>query len=363
MRSHSIRAASPQSQPAHNLAPGQVLWLSRQDVLDAGGGDMALATQAVGEAFTAWRAGQALQPAKTSLRLAHKQQEAQAGVVNVLPAAVATPVGTVFGVKALGAMPGNVAQSVPRATGTITLFDDAHKMPIAIMDAQVISAMRTGAVSALAAPKLARTDARSLGCVGAGVNMMTQIRGLLHALPGLDTIRIYSRGASKHQLAERLHQRYPALAVSAVDSAEAAVAAADIVITCAANVNQPVVPLQAVNRPGVTICNIGCLENEPQLLAHMDVIVSDNWQQSKHRGVQTHAVAFSQGIIADSDVTNLGDILAGQAPGRTTPAQKVFFGPTGLGIEDISLAAHIYTQALARGCGTVLSLWSNQPWI
>jgi len=62
-------------------------------------------------------------------------------------------------------------------------------------------------------------------------------------------------------------------------------------------------------------------------------------------------------------VTNLGDILAGQAPGRTTPAQKVFFGPTGLGIEDISLAAHIYSQALARGCGTVLSLWSNQPWI
>ena len=146
MRSHATRAASPQSQPTRNLAPGQVLWLSRQDVLDAGGGDMALATQAVQEAFKAWQAGQALQPAKTSLRLAHKQQEAQAGVVNVLPAAVRTPVGTVFGVKALGAMPGNLTQGVPRATGTITLFDDAHKMPIAIMDAQVISAMRTGAV-------------------------------------------------------------------------------------------------------------------------------------------------------------------------------------------------------------------------
>ena len=98
MRSRGSGAASPQSQPAHNLAPGQVLWLSRQDVLDAGGSDMALATQAVQEAFTAWRAGQALQPAKTSLRLASKQQEAQAGVVNVLPAAVRTPVGTVFGV-------------------------------------------------------------------------------------------------------------------------------------------------------------------------------------------------------------------------------------------------------------------------
>ena len=195
MCSRGSGAASPQSQPTRNLAPGQVLWLSRQDVLDAGG-DMALATQAVQEAFTAWRAGQALQPAKISLRLAHKQQEAQAGVVNVLPAAVATPVGTVFGVKALGAMPGNLTQGVPRATGTITLFDDAHKMPIAIMDAQVVSAMRTGAVSALATPKLARTDARSLGCVGAGVNMMTQIRGVLHGQALIPSVSIAGAPAS-----------------------------------------------------------------------------------------------------------------------------------------------------------------------
>ena len=54
MRSHATRAASPQSQPTRNLAPGQVLWLSRQDVLDAGGSDMALATQAVQEAFAGW---------------------------------------------------------------------------------------------------------------------------------------------------------------------------------------------------------------------------------------------------------------------------------------------------------------------
>ena len=95
----------------------------------------------------------------------------------------------------------------------------------------------------------------------------------------------------------------------------------------------------------------------------MDIIVSDFWEHTKHRGVQTHAVAYARGLIADEDVVNLGAILRGEQRGRMNDEQKIFFGPTGLGAEDIALGRAIYQRALKRGAGTKLTLWDGESWI
>ena len=131
------------------MKPSEILFLTRDDVIVLGGRDMVFATNVIEAMFAAWAQGDVLQPAKTSLKFTDRAaNESVGGVVNVLPAAIRVGDDATYGAKLLGAMPANVSQGMPRATGVTVLFDEAHKMPIAIMDAQVLSAMRTGAVSA-----------------------------------------------------------------------------------------------------------------------------------------------------------------------------------------------------------------------
>lgn len=344
------------------MKPGELLFLNRDDVIAAGGMDMSVIVPEIEKAFTALHAGNAIQPAKTTLKYAGAHEKYN-GLVNVLPAALKDSESTIFGLKALGAMPSNVERGIPRATGLVVLFDGDTKTPKAIMDGQIISAMRTGAVSALAAKKLCRTDSKMLGLIGAGVNMRTQLLGLLSVLPEIEMVKVYSRGESKHDFVRNMSARFPALAFHATDSAEAAAECADVIVTCVANSDAPVVKKEALHRPGVTVFNIGCLENEPELLSDMDMIVSDYWEHSKHRGVQTHAVAFQRGIISDEAVVNLGEIIAGARPGRETNEQRIFFCPTGLGVEDIAVARRLVERAQQQNVGTNLQLWSDEKWM
>jgi len=344
------------------MKPCELLFLNRDDVIAAGGMDMSVIVPEIEKAFTALHAGNAIQPAKTTLKYAGAHEKYN-GLVNVLPAALKDDESTVFGLKALGAMPSNIERGIPRATGLVVLFDGDTKTPKAVMDGQVISAMRTGAVSALAAKKLCRADSKTLGLIGAGVNMRTQLLGLLSVLPHITNVHVYSRGESKHDFVRDMSARFPALAFHAALSAEAAAEPADVIVTCVANSDAPVVKKAAVNRPGVTVFNIGCLENEPELLSDMDLIISDHWEHSKHRGVQTHAVAYQRGIIRDDDVINLSEIVAGSHPGRVSAEERIFFCPTGLGVEDVAVARRLVERAIEANIGTPLNLWSDEKWI
>lgn len=337
-------------------------FISRDDVIALGGMDMSMVVTEVELAFLAWEKGDVLQPTKTTLKYLDKH-ERYGGLVNVLPAAIRDVRGEIYGVKQLGAMPSNVSQGLPRATGLITLFDGNTKTPIAVMDSQVVSAMRTGAVSAIAARLLCRPDTKHLGLIGSGVNMRTQLVGLLYALPRVEVVTVYSRGDSKHDFVAKMSQRFPQVDFRVANSSNKAVEHAEVVVTCVANADMPVVAAADLDRPGLTVFNIGCLENEPKLLATMDMVVADYWEHSKHRGVQTHAVAYQQGIINDKSVVDLKDILAGISRGRTSPRQRIFFAPTGLGVEDVAVARELLARAEASNVGQIMELWRDEPWI
>ena len=341
---------------------GSMLFLSREDLLALGAGDMNTIVPQVQAAFDAWNNNDVIQPPKVTLKYSDSH-ERYGGLVNVLPAALRDSRGAIFGLKALGAMPSNVGNGIPRATGLITLFDGETKTPIVCMDAQVISAMRTGAVTALAAKKLCPAGITRVGLIGAGVNMRTQLLGLVHAAPSIAQVKVYSRGDSKNDFVRTMAARFPDIDFAATTTAQQAVADAEVVVTCVANADTPVVSAADLSQPGLTVFNIGCLENEPILLKSMDLIVADYWEHSKHRGVQTHAVAYQKGYITDTDVVDLKDIISGAAAGRTTDSQRIFFCPTGLGVEDIAVARELFRLAVERDVGNKLELWSGQPWI
>lgn len=338
----------------------EITYLTREDVVAAGGADMALAIDDIKQGLGLMEAGLVVQPPKTSVRLGSPDRETVAGLVNFLPAAVDGH-DPVFGCKAMGAMPSNVRRGLPRATGLISLFDSATKLPVAVMDAQVISAMRTGAVSAVMGGRLVQPATTCVGLVGAGVNMRTQLMGLKTALPGLRQARVFSRGGSKHDFADQMGHAL-GMEIVPVDTAEAAVHGQDFVVTCVANTTQPVVEAGWL-ADGVTVFNIGCHEVQVTALARMDRIIADDWEHAKHRGCQTHAIAHRLGLIDDHRVENMAPIATGRRPGRQADADAIFFCPTGMGFEDILLARRVLATARAQGLGQTLSLWSQQRWI
>lgn len=338
----------------------EILFLSLEDVVAAGGNDMPAAIADVKHAVALYDTGKVVSPPKTTLREGLITQEGELGLVNVLPAAILDEP-AVFGAKLMGSMSANLPQDIPRATGVICLFDRDTKMPIAIMDAQVISAMRTGAISALMAAATAPRGTTSVGLIGAGVNMRTQLLGLATVLPNLATVRVFSRGRSKEAFAREMGERL-GLAITPVDSAEEAMAGQRLVVTCIANAPTPVAAARWLSS-GVTLFNIGGNEVEPKALAGMDRIIADNWEIAKHRASQSHATAYLQGIIKDDQVEDMAPIILGRRPGRTSPDENIFFCPTGMGYFDLIIARRVLQSAQAKGLGRRLSLWQDARWI
>lgn len=339
-----------------------LLLLSMEDVLACGGADLELAAGDIKKAFSLLDEGKIHQPTKTTLRAPTIHSEHHQGIVNILSSYIDEESGGIFGIKALGAMPSNVTHGLPRATGLILLFDSVTKTPLCVMDAQVISATRTGAVSYLAAGKLVDPSVERIGLVGSGVNMRTQLLALRLALPNLRQVRVTSKSESRIRFAAEMSERV-GLDVRPVDSVDEATEDAQVIVTCLANSSQPAVFERHLHFQGVTILNIGCYECEDKILTRMDRIVADIWEHGKHRGVQTHAIAVKNKVISESQVEDVAPILNGKKPGRTSRTENIFFCPTGLGFEDAMVASRVYQEALRTHRGTRFPLWNHPVWI
>ena len=339
-----------------------ILFLSLEDILKCDGADIDKAIEDIREGFIDLHNGKILSPLKTTLKSPVQNQEHSEGLVNSLPAYVDFGNEQFFSFKMLGAMPANVEKGIPRATGLIVLFDSVNKSPVAIMDAQVISAMRTGAVSSLAGDAFLPKGIDSVTLVGAGVNMRTQLLGILKARPSIKQVKIYSRGDSKNIFAQEMSAKTGVEILPQTDC-ETALKEQKFMITCLPNVTVPVVKESWIRKKGMTVFNIGCYETEAQLLGRMDRVIADLWEQGKHRGAQTHAIAEKMGVISEDKIENFAPIVAGEVPGRINDDENIFFCPTGLGFEDAVLAIRIYKTAMERKVGQELTLWNDSDWI
>jgi N-[(2S)-2-amino-2-carboxyethyl]-L-glutamate dehydrogenase len=336
---------------------GELLALSLEDVVACGGGDMVAGAADARRGFEALGARRACVPTKCTLQ--RPGAAPSDGLVNALGAYVrAGSEEDVYGVKLFGSMFSNVERGLPRGTGLLVLFDPDTKIPVCMLDAQVISATRTGAVTLLAAAALASPETAEVGLVGAGVNMRTQLAALRHALPALRRARVHSRGASKRAFADEMSRKLE-LDIVAVDSVREAVDGMEVVVSCTPITHEPVVPSDALRGQGLTLFNIGACEFEPELMARMDRVVVDSWPHVLHRGLQPPVKAVERGLITEERIEDLAPILSGGAPGRTSREQTIFFAPVGLAVSDVLIAWRVYRAACERGLGQTVRLWSS----
>ncbi len=340
----------------------ELLFLSQEEVIAAGGLDMAAAMADVEATLRLHHTGDDVLPLKAVMDLSQDASGLRESHINAMPAYLGGDYHTA-GLKWIASFPANPRQrNLPRASGLIVLNDSDAGVPLAVMDGTLISAMRTGAVTGVAARYLARPDSRCAGLIGAGVQNHTQLMALRVALPHLREALIYDIRRSRSEAFAMEMSNLLDLPVRVADDAETVVRKADVLVT-ATTTTEPIVR-QGWLREGSFYSHVSGYECEFAVIASADKVVVDDWEQVKHRAAQTIAYMHQAGEFNDDDLyAELGEIVVGDKLGRKSDAERIFFNPVGLGVEDIALATRIYRTAQERGLGQTLTLWESPRWM
>lgn len=338
----------------------EFLYLSQEDVIAAGGLNMNGTVQAIETSFRLHACGETILPPKPVLRWGGPETEETTGRIMAMPAYLGGDL-RIAGIKWIPSRPSNPAKhGLPRANALIILNDPETLLPLAVMDGTIVSAMRTGAASGVAAKYLALPGSEILGMVGAGVQMHTQAMAMRAVLPNLKEGRVFDLDVAKAEaFAEKMSAEL-GLAIRAVRTAEEACRGSDVFITATIS-SFPYVQADWY-KPGVLHCEVSFWDTPAQVLSTLDRIVCDDYEQVAHHAVDVAFRAVRDGYASREQVSNLGDIIVGKAPGRESIQHKILFNPIGLGIHDVCEAYRVYRAARAQGIGQMLPLWSNPHW-
>lgn len=333
--------------------------LSQEDVVAAGGLDMGACLDVIAETLVLHHRGETIAPMKAVVHWSDElDTDETLGRIMAMPAYVGGDT-RMAGLKWIPSVPSNPAHGLPRGIGMILLSDPDTGLPRAVMDGTVVSAMRTGAVSGLAARALARDGAAVLGLLGAGVQARTQLLALERTLRGLEEVRIFDPARENAEaLAGDGRTDGPSRVV--VGSAEEAVRGCDVVVP-ATMAPAPFLPAQWLGRGSLAI-SVSSLDFEVDVAAAADLLVADDVEHETGHAGRLFARAEAEGVLERSSVVELGAILAGDHPGRTREDELVVVSPVGLGIEDVAWASWVWRRAEERGLGSEQTLWDEPVW-
>jgi alanine dehydrogenase len=263
--------------------------------------------------------------------------------------------GGLSGVKVVGDFVDNFSRGLPSELGLLTLYDPGTGIPLSIMDATLITACRTGAMTAVGARYLARPDARVLGHVGARGTAFWNVI-LLDEMFDLDEIRVTSRRPESREAFARQLAGVTGTPVRVTATADEAFEGADILVEASRLTEpQPLLRTSAV-RPGAFVVPYGTISAvELDLLDVMDKVVVDDWReaQSGRFGALRRHVDSGR-LSPDTLHAELGQIVAGQRPGRERADERILLWHRGLSILDVAVGALILRRAEEAGIGTML---------
>jgi ornithine cyclodeaminase/alanine dehydrogenase-like protein (mu-crystallin family) len=234
----------------------------------------------------------------------------------------------------------------------VQLFESSTGRPVAIIEANHLGQIRTGAASGVATERLARPESSRLGVIGSGFQARAQVDAI-RCVRNIGEMRVWSRNPAGRETFAR------ELGCVAAGSAEEAVRDADIVVT-ATSARDPVVESAWV-REGAHINAIG--SNNPQrrelpadLIARADVIAVDAKDQAKVESGDL-LLAWAEADWSSPRLCELQQVVSG-IRGRSSPAELTIFKSNGLGVEDVAVAGYVYERAVAEKVGMPLDLYS-----
>ena len=298
-------------------------------------------------------------------------REAAAGRVRDLPRAVlpldrgviflamvaALPRRTALGTKLVTVAPQNRRRALPTLHATYVLVDPATGVPLALMEAGFLTAIRTGATSALAARYLARRDSRVVACFGAGVQADFQLR-CLQAVRPLERVIVVGRDPARARRFAARMKKLLGVSVTVERDRAAALAEADVV-TCATTSPTPVFRNRDL-RPGTHVDAVGAFqphtrEVDTETVKRARVVVdtyAGAWEEAGDLLIPIRAGAITRRHVQ----AELTDLVSGRKPGRRAREEITLFKSVGWAAEDAATARLAYDRARARRIGTNVSL-------
>jgi ornithine cyclodeaminase/alanine dehydrogenase-like protein (mu-crystallin family) len=302
------------------------------------------------EALSALARGEGVQPLRSGFLLPDRR-----GVLAWMPGSLAA--GEVFGIKVLSVVEDPGALGVDSHQGGVLLFDPSDGAPLALLEAGAVTAVRTAAVSAVAADLLARADSRTLAILGAGTQARSHLEAMLEVRP-IEQVRVWGRDPVKvRAFADEQAARH-GVPVESVPSVAEAVSGANIVCTTTA-AREPVLP-GALLEPGMHVNAVGASVpswRELDTEAVRRAALFTDRRESLENEAGEYRLALQEGVISPGHLqAELGEVLIGAHPGRRSPDEITLFRSLGLAVEDLAAGRLAYRRAREKGIGTSVDL-------
>jgi ornithine cyclodeaminase/alanine dehydrogenase-like protein (mu-crystallin family) len=255
------------------------------------------------------------------------------------------------GVKWVSGFPENHKKGLPYITGLLILNDPETGLPISVMDCVWITAMRTGAATALSARYLARPESSTVGVLGCGVQGRTNVEALKVLFP-LKRVKAYdvnARAASEY--AEEIRSRFD-LDVIGVNTPREAVTGCDIVVTAGPILKTPHATIQKGWLDAGAFASLVDFDSywHADAMDESDKFCTDDTQQLR----QYRQNGYFQKIPALH--ADLGELVTGQKPGRESASERTMTANLGLALDDMAVAPIIFKKAVEKGIGAWLPL-------
>jgi len=310
--------------------------------------DIKKAVGCVEQAFAAYARKETLMPSKIYITLPEDN-----GDFRAMPAYVRTL--RACSLKWVNVHPDNAGKGLPTVMATLILSDPKTGYPLSVMDATLLTSLRTAAAGGVAAKYLARGDSSVVGLVGCGAQAVTQLQAL-RALFKIKEARVWGhKDFLIKEFIKKMRIRGETM-IPAKTVRDCAVGA-DIITTTTPS-RKTLIKLSWV-KPGAHINAIGAdaagkRELETALLKKARVVI-DDWAQAAHSGEINVPVKRKQ--ISRRDIcAELGEVVIGRKKGRRKDTDITVFDSTGLAIQDTAVAHMVYRAALRRKAGRKVEL-------
>lgn len=327
------RAGKKPTKAISKAAPKGPLYLTEADVQRLVTVEDAIAT--LERLFATWS-----DPATSNL----PRQRAQIGKGSFNLMGAAWGASEIFGLKAYYGAPGGRFH--------VLFYSSRDGSLKAMIEADHLGRMRTGAASGLATKILANPNARTLGVVGAGRQALTQVAAVC-AVRKIETVRVFTRTAEHRDAFAKEIERKLRVAAEPVTTGEAAIGDADVAIT----ITKSAEPVLRANwlKSGVHVNAAGAnaasrREVDAETVLRATVRATDQVAQARIEAGEYRDLVAA-GRLQWQDIVELGDIAAGKVSGRRGPADITLFKSLGIALEDIAFADLIWRRAVERGIG------------
>lgn len=280
----------------------------------------------------------------------------------------------VVGNKWYGSNIENIKQGLPRSIHTFTLNDKDTGAPLSIMAGNLVSSVRTGAVPGVTAKHLAKKDTKVVGAVGGGAINQSCIDAIIKSVPTIEKIVLYDIDLEKgKKIAEKLAEKHGVIA-EAVDVLDECLKQSDVITVATSGAVKPKIDESSL-KPGALIILTGSADFDEEFyskhrlvsdlwsmhekwlqdgLSHPDGLESIDWAMTAQLLEMIHNNRFDKENIDD-----LGDIISGEKEGRKSEDEIIVMLTGGLPTEDVAWGYRIYESALEKGIGTKLPLWNE----